>query len=559
MDEKRIALSRATVSTKDLKVPSSPGISYRDFQLVAIEYALSPPYRALIADDMGLGKTVEAIGVINHLSRREVYLGERFLVICPAYLKLNWKAELEKWLVRPFSVGVVSSRQVFPGTGVVVINYDILHLFKKELDAVAWGVMVLDESHRLQSKDSRRTVMVYGGVLTEKTEEVKDASIERPNVVGGRVYSSCSSSVYGNFSSPREVGKCVGEQTVQPFYSENKEKQKTEEVKDGVGTDNDDSPSHVTGRVLRVHDRVEQRDVGADESDACLRGSRARTTFRKVKYKSIQAFAVLNLTGTPAYNRPVNLWTQLHALRPDIFPDFFAFVKRYCDAKKKPFGWDFTGASNLEELNRKMRSSCMVRRLLKDVESQLPQVVETWLPFTLSRVKKGLKPEGVKGELVFEELAKYRVLTGLAKVPFVKNVVKGLLESSEKIIVFAYHREVVAKLYKIFAAQAVFIVGGESPAAQEGKIQRFKNEKSLLIGTMDSIGEGLNLQFCNTAVFAELDWSSEKLRQAVARLVRIGQRNTVKIYFTKLIDSLDELMSGVAFNKRGNIKSLLGD
>src|SRR6188474_979695 len=45
--------------------------------------------RAILADDMGLGKTRQAI-----IAAREAAPAGRYLVICPAAVKLNWRREI---------------------------------------------------------------------------------------------------------------------------------------------------------------------------------------------------------------------------------------------------------------------------------------------------------------------------------------------------------------------------------------------------------------------------------------------------------------------------------
>ena len=57
------------------------------------------------------------------------------------------------------------------------------------------------------------------------------------------------------------------------------------------------------------------------------------------------------LTGTPALARPIELFTQAHALQPTIFKNRHSFAQRYCDRKQGPFGVDDTGASCLTELH----------------------------------------------------------------------------------------------------------------------------------------------------------------------------------------------------------------
>src|SRR5208337_4586914 len=48
------------------------------------------------------------------------------------------------------------------------------------------------------------------------------------------------------------------------------------------------------------------------------------------------------------------------------------FGKKYCNAHHNGFGWDFSGSSNLFELQERLRSLFMVRRLKRDVLSELP-------------------------------------------------------------------------------------------------------------------------------------------------------------------------------------------
>jgi SWI/SNF-related matrix-associated actin-dependent regulator 1 of chromatin subfamily A len=45
---------------------------------------------------------------------------------------------------------------------------------------------------------------------------------------------------------------------------------------------------------------------------------------------------------------------------------------RYCAGQKTTFGWDFTGSSNMQELQLLLKSTCVLRRLKNDVLNQLP-------------------------------------------------------------------------------------------------------------------------------------------------------------------------------------------
>ena len=129
----------------DIDIPAPEGLEYFGYQKAGIWFAHGEDrpeqYRnaAIIGDEMGLGKTIQAIGLINLDTTIE-----RVLVICPASLKLNWQAELKKWLTRPLSVGVAIGKS-FPPTDIVVINYDILRRNRQSTHYTTWDLMVVDE------------------------------------------------------------------------------------------------------------------------------------------------------------------------------------------------------------------------------------------------------------------------------------------------------------------------------------------------------------------------------------------------------------------------------
>jgi SWI/SNF-related matrix-associated actin-dependent regulator of chromatin subfamily A-like protein 1 len=96
------------------------------------------------------------------------------------------------------------------------------------------------------------------------------------------------------------------------------------------------------------------------------------------------------LTGTPALSRPVELFTQLNALNPRLFPTLHQFGVRYCNAHKNRvaynrYAWDYSGSSNLSELFLMLSNSLMIRRQKKDVLTQLPPKVRERIYVSLLR------------------------------------------------------------------------------------------------------------------------------------------------------------------------------
>lgn len=78
------------------------------------------------------------------------------------------------------------------------------------------------------------------------------------------------------------------------------------------------------------------------------------------------------MSGTPMLNRPVEIFNLLKIIWPDIFIKFSEYVNWYCDAKKTKFGMDYSGATNIRELNYILTQHVMIRRLKKDVLTELP-------------------------------------------------------------------------------------------------------------------------------------------------------------------------------------------
>lgn len=147
-------LSRAT--NADVEIPVPEGLEYLPYQKAGIAYGSSRP-NVLIADEMGLGKTVEAIGVINTDPSIKTAL-----IITPGSLRINWAREVEKWLVRPYSVGVVRDGNTFPDTDIVIINYDRLKQHRKAIRARDWDLYICDEAHYLKNSKTQRTKEVFG-------------------------------------------------------------------------------------------------------------------------------------------------------------------------------------------------------------------------------------------------------------------------------------------------------------------------------------------------------------------------------------------------------------
>jgi len=280
-----------------------------------------------------------------------------------------------------------------------------------------------------------------------------------------------------------------------------------------------------------------------------LKNNRAARTKVALKIKAKRRYA---LTGTPIPNRPIEIQPVAGYLDQKEFGNFMGFAKRYANAHKNNFGWDFDGSSNLDELRERLRSTIMLRReksaVLPDLPAKRRQVIvlpsdgyDDVLADEASFATMGdALLEISKGDRVrFEEISRVRHATALAKVP---AVVDHLLAIDEPVVVFAHHHDVVEAIEKGLedSRSVVTLHGGHSQDHRQAAVDDFQSGKAdVFIGTIGAAGVGLTLIRASICVFAELDWVSGSLNQAEDRLCRIGQRDSVLCQHIVIDHSLD--------------------
>jgi len=280
---------------------------------------------------------------------------------------------------------------------------------------------------------------------------------------------------------------------------------------------------------------------------------------------------VVALSGTPLLNRPIEIFTTLQIVRPDIFRSFWNFATRYADAHKTEFGWDMKGAAHLDELQKILRENVMIRRLKKDVLSELPEKQrnmvmleasgEEWKDYVFATanirdwlLKKTGDPYAVMKAMRAEWLVKInelRQLAAKAKMEAVEEWIDNFLESTdEKIVIFAWHNEIIRKILDNPKYRGIaFGFTGEDPVDMRQRIvdiftdtQKYPNVRILVTSFLTG-GVGLNLQVANNVAMLELPWRPADLQQAEDRVHRIGQRNQVTVWYLLLAHTIDEKMA----------------
>jgi len=303
------------------------------------------------------------------------------------------------------------------------------------------------------------------------------------------------------------------------------------------------------------------------------------------------------LTGTPITNRPKELHTILAKLDSRQFGNFMRFAKRYCGAYHNGYGWDFNGSSNLEELQTRLRANFMVRRLKSEVQKEIPSKIRQLIPFMPNGMTQLVKQEQSAfdgtGQLsfddaqtdielaeasgdhdaynaavaqldslikvAFETMSKQRKALAVKKIPAVLAHCDDVLESVNKVVIFAHHHDVLDAIAEHYGDSAVILDGRTPIEVRQANIDRFQSDKDcrVFIGSIKAAGVGITLTAASHVIFAELSWVPADLSQAEDRCHRIGQTDTVTVQHLVVDGSLDARLAAVLMYKQGIIDNAL--
>ena len=263
---------------------------------------------------------------------------------------------------------------------------------------------------------------------------------------------------------------------------------------------------------------------------------------------AIRAKRLILMTGTPLLAKPLEGYPLLYALRPDLFPYFKQYAYRYCDPQPTPFGISWSGTSNTKELHW-LLSTLMVRRLKKEVLNKLPpkrrQKVEIKTDKEiLEKIKETrTKVKGRNGTL------QAYTLTSTAKKDGVCEYIHDILtDSEEKIIVFAYHHEMMNCVEDLLKKENIDYIRIDGSTKQDKRyeyVKYYQNKKECRVAIVSIIAgsTGITLNKAHIVIFAELTWTPSIMIQAEDRAHRIGQKsNFVDIKYLYGPGTLDDFI-----------------
>lgn len=299
---------------------------------------------------------------------------------------------------------------------------------------------------------------------------------------------------------------------------------------------------------------------------------------RSKAFYSLIARKRMYLSGTPIPNKVKNIWAPLRSLSPS-WGTYMEFTKRYCNGHFEWTGpykeWNAEGASNLPELHEKLKPY-MIRRkadqvlnlpdMITNVIRVEPDEDERELAAEIARLAKELLASGKAVDITkmkptdmsAAKIHEYRRKAGQTKLPVAIEKIKEVIKKGEKIVVFAYHREITQAIHKAFP-QSVMVIGGVPSLKKKEAADRFQNDPkcNVFVGNIESAGVTLTLTAACHMLFVEHDWRPDTVLQAAKRCHRIGQKRKVYLDFLVLDDSIDVNMAHSIDKKVRNMQVAL--
>lgn len=300
--------------------------------------------------------------------------------------------------------------------------------------------------------------------------------------------------------------------------------------------------------------------------------------------KLLQTSHRLGLSGTPLHKNPGELWSVLHWLYPEEFRSYWKFFERFVEYRKHPYlGYrEILGPKNEKELG-KLIGSFFLRRTKQEVLPDLPPRIDTYVTVPMLRQQQALYDKIRKAKdievhldsvpptprspsspaliaessqhtgqsaalLIPNTLAKItrlqQVLSDPFQKPFNQRIPSAKLEwvrdyvkdnPGIPMLIFSKFRAPIMRLAEELGA--ALHVGGNS------NYEEFKyGKRTLLCGTIDALGESLDLGRASRAIFIDQHWSTQKMQQAFDRIHRATATEPKHVLVLVTPNSVDTLV-----------------
>jgi SNF2 family DNA or RNA helicase len=294
------------------------------------------------------------------------------------------------------------------------------------------------------------------------------------------------------------------------------------------------------------------------------------------------------LTGTPVQNSPMDVFSQWKFLDPSLFGlSYYAFRNRYAvmggyynhqiikyknmdelTAKAHSIAYRITKeeALDLPEqifLNRYVELEDSARKLYDNIAEQSYAELSSGEVTATNILTKLIRLSQVTGGHLKDDANKYQVVSK-AKINELKNIIEDVvIDNKRKLVIFARfipEIEAIKSLSKEMKIDYSCITGDIKIEERGEMVNQFQtnNNIKLFIAQIQTAGLGITLTAADTAVFYSLDYNYANYSQAVARIHRIGQKNTCT-YINLIADGTVDNKIIKALDQKKDIAKIIVD
>ena len=451
--------------------------------------------RFLLADEPGAGKTAVASSIIHEM--RLQGRANRTLVVVPAHLKGQWKAEMRSFTgLKSFIVegGSVSRSDPWPTDDhhilITSIDYAKRDANRATLAHMTFDLVVVDEAHHMNSSGKNVSVRYKLGQMLSK--------------ISTHILFLTATPHRGKPENFRLLLKLL-----QP------------ELFSG-----DLTPGEVAARknpMFMRHLKQEMTDMDG------------KPIFTKRDIKSLKY--EMSIPEKGMYNMVSGYVREQHQRLSDMGERLAPFVLLLI--QKRMASSTYALQKTLERRREKLKNHLDngIRHVPLDIDDERfddendPEHQE--FDDALSGISAARTTEELRAEI--DDLNRLVDAANQAattkpdkKLEQLHDIVINL-GADEKLLIFSEYMDTINYLEKNLKEKVCRIDGNMKQTQRDEAVKAFRDTYRIMLAT-DAAREGINLQFCNTMINYDLPWSPVTLEQRMGRLHRYGQKKNVIIY-----------------------------
>ena len=480
-----------------------------DYQKQAVKFFEINEGIGILGDEPGAGKSCP---VITYASKHKL----KTLIICPASLKLNWRKE-----ILDFSHEKPYVYRFYP---------------PKRSKMVAHA-----------KEESLFHIINYESVETYIKLEYKhkcSGSILNP----GKGSSKCG---YEETNLNKKIKECP--------------------ICKNTGT--------IKSRILGVQFFSDKLDCILDPEDYDLI---VLDEFHRIKEKDTSWTQIITrafieavpkkilLSGTAIKSRPMELFTPLNFINPKEWNNKHEYGIQFCAGHESNFGWDYSGASNLEELFERI-SGVFLRRLKKDILSSLPEKTFTSIPIELTPQERKKYEDIIKAKIVNEKgvteeekylskIHKLKKFLGEIKAHYAQEIIDDIVENGDKVVVMSDYQDVANGIFEKNKPVSVLHTGSMKEIDRHESVEGFQKNKAIKVfsGMIGASGVGITLTAASSLIFTGFAWTPGDMIQCADRIHRASSTAShIRIITMYCADTIDEDIMELLDNKEKIVNKVL--